>query len=106
MNLRREQRYSFRAAATFSWQDKQGARRKADGVTHDLSEKGAFIYTLAAPPEHVSVSVEIRLRPRRELKASLQVVFKGRVLRVEEHAGINGFAVRYKSVVLRRSDDS
>jgi hypothetical protein len=52
------------------------------GITRDISVKGAFILTSDCPPPGIPLRVEVRL-PQFENGHSLKMVCQGRVIRVE-----------------------
>jgi hypothetical protein len=67
--------------------------RQKEGISRDLSEQGAFIFTMDCPPVGSTVDLKIILEALRNVGTSLPLEFQGQVLRVERFEGTCGFAV-------------
>ena len=94
--LRHAVRYPIKAPVVFTWQGPVGWL-KGDGITRDISGKGAYIRTSTCPPNGVTVEIEIFLPPITVSAKSLTVATSGQVVRVEQPAASEtrgGFAVR------------
>ena len=96
MELRHALRYQLAAAVVFRWENSAGGQLQAEGITRDISVKGAFILTVNSPPAGIMLSVEIFL-PRFDCSGrALRIVSEGRVIRVEHPVlgeSRDGFAV-------------
>ena len=93
--LRHAVRYPIKAPVVFAWQGPVGWLR-GDGITRDISGKGAYIRTSTCPPTGVTVEIEIFLPPVAVGGKSLTVATSGQVVRVEQPAASEthgGFAV-------------
>lgn len=96
VELRRTVRYRLGAPVVFSWRGQAGARLQGEGVTRDISARGAFILTPTSPPAEVMVRMEIFLPALRDSGQSVRLAAEGRVIRIEHQAAEttqNGFAV-------------
>jgi hypothetical protein len=96
MEARASVRYRFGTPALFSWECQAGGRLRGDGVTRDISVRGAFILTPTCPPTGVVVQLEILLTAPDGSGHSVRIATEGRVLRVEQPAeseARGGFAV-------------
>jgi hypothetical protein len=82
MELRSALRYQLPAAAKFRWEGSAGGLLQGDGITRDISVKGAFIVTPNSPPAGIMLRVEIIL-PRVRNGHSMRMVSEARVIRVE-----------------------
>jgi hypothetical protein len=67
--------------------------QQKEGISRDLSERGAFILTQDCPPVGSTVDLKIILEALQEVRAVLPLEFQGQVLRVERSESICGFAV-------------
>jgi hypothetical protein len=93
--LRHAVRYPIKAPVVFAWQGPVGWLR-GDGITRDISGKGAYIRTSTSPPTGVTVEIEIFLPPIAAGGKSMTVATSGQVIRVEHFAdkeALSGFAV-------------
>lgn len=66
----------------FSWKKRGGIFFRGEGITRNVSLRGAFVLTPICPPVDASVEIEIAL-PRPQPAPSLVIVGKLRVQRVE-----------------------
>jgi hypothetical protein len=88
-------RYELRIAVAFFWENAEGDKFQAEGVTRDISEVGVYVLSGTCPPLKSKVRVEVTLAQPGIVSGSL----KGRmqVLRVErdgpEEFGGCGFAL-------------
>ncbi|MBI3668280.1 MAG: PilZ domain-containing protein [Acidobacteria bacterium] len=90
----------------FSWEGAQRRRLQAEGVTRDISVKGAFILAPTCPPVEATVQVEIFLPSLQGSGQPARIKAESRVLRVEHAAGGNGqsgFAIFSEGFALCRS---
>ena len=95
MALRTALRYQLVAAATFMWEGSAGGPLQGEGLTRDISVKGAFILTPNCPPPGITLRVEISLG-QVETGRSIRMVSEGRVVRVERPVlgeAQDGFAI-------------
>jgi PilZ domain len=107
VELRKECRYPLSLKVVFVWADENGVQQRAEGITRDISTKGAFIYAAVAPPEKALIRMGLDLAPLREGTVRLRINVKGRIVRIEEYVKDpvhNGFAVLSESTVLRESE--
>lgn len=93
-------RYQVAAPVVFSWENPAGGRLQGEGLTRDISVRGAFILILTAecPPTGVTLSVKISL-PR------LMMATKGRVVRIQHPVlgeSRDGFAVACEDFALQK----
>jgi hypothetical protein len=91
-------RYRLDTPVVFRWQDDSGTRLEGDGVTRDVSEMGAYVFTARCPPLHKEVEVEIVVPP---LHGAPKAWLKGimQVLRVEAGPGDGfGFSLAGKAL--------
>jgi hypothetical protein len=84
MDRRRDVRYQLSVRAVFSWEGPEQKRYQGEGVTRDISTKGAFILTRSCPPAHSVVQVELFLPPFHGTVATVRIRAKVQVLRVEQ----------------------
>jgi hypothetical protein len=52
-------RYRLQRPVIFFWEDARGIRCRGKGVTHDVSEVGAYVLSTTCPPLQVEVEIEI-----------------------------------------------
>jgi hypothetical protein len=96
VELRTIVRYRLGAPVVFSWRGQGPVRLQGEGITRDISARGAFILTPTSPPAEVMVMMEIFLPPLRDAGQSVRLVTEGRVIRIEHPAAEtaqDGFAV-------------
>jgi hypothetical protein len=93
-------RYRLDTPVVFHWQVGSGMRLNGEGVTRDVSEVGAYVFTAKCPPVQAEVEVEIVVRslhgaPKAWLKGIMQV------LRVEAPPGGQcGFSLAGKALII------
>jgi hypothetical protein len=89
----------------FSWKGAQGIRQKGVGLTHDLSVRGAFIFTTSPPQLKANIEFKAYVLPRPGA-LPVQIFGRGQVLRVEPARGRHhgGFTVAAAPFVLRRGE--
>jgi hypothetical protein len=81
-------RYRLEVPLVFRW---QGAGRnwfQCDGVTRDISAKGAYVLAVTSPPVGAVVHVEVYLLGFRERKSRIKAMMKAS--RVDTNAGRSG----------------
>lgn len=96
MEMRRELRYRFDAPAVFSWAAADGRRFQGEGITRDISLKGAFILTATMPPPGCPVQVDLLLPSLTGTSPMMRVTGKALVIRTEHPPSdiwTHGFAV-------------
>jgi len=84
---RRAVRYELQVPVAFIWENAEGGKFQAEGVTRDISDVGVYVLSEKCPPMKSKVRVEVMLAQQGIAGASL----KGNmwVLRVED--GPEGF---------------
>jgi hypothetical protein len=93
-------RYRLETPAAFHWQDGSGTRWEGEGVTRDVSEVGAYVFTARCPPLQTEVEIEIVVPP---LHGASKAWLKGimQVLRVEDGPdGGCGFSLAGKALIV------
>lgn len=96
MELRNALRYRLAASAVFRWESPGGGLVQGQGITRDISVKGAFILTANCPPAGIVLSVEIFLPQLRNGGHLMRMVSEVQVVRVEHPVlgeSQDGFAV-------------
>jgi hypothetical protein len=96
MDLRKEMRYRLGAPALFSWQGGPSGCFQGEGLTRDISVKGAFIETATMPPPNSSIQVDLLLPSVPGMKGAVRITGRARVIRVEHQSPkkrAHGFAV-------------
>jgi hypothetical protein len=84
MDRRTEVRYQLSARVVFSWEGPEQKRFQGEGVTRDISTKGAFILTQSCPPDQAAVQMLFFLPPFHGTLATARIRAKAQVLRVEQ----------------------
>jgi hypothetical protein len=99
---RKSVRYQLEIPAVFRWEDGSGMRFQGEGVTRDVSDVGAYVFTASCPPLQTEVEIEIVVpsklpgTPKARLKGTMQV------LRLEDdRRGGCGFSLAGKAFSLR-----
>ena len=92
----------------FSWENADGTKLQGEGVTCNISDMGAYVFTRECPPLNRKVSVEIMLvaQPgisRALLKGRMQVTRLGGG---PEKFGGCGFALAGKTFSLKSTDQA
>jgi hypothetical protein len=93
-------RYRLDIPVVFRWQDGSGIRLNGEGVTRDVSEVGAYVFTARCPPLQTEVEIEIVVPP---LHGAPKAWLKGimQVLRVEAGpGGEGGFSLAGKALII------
>ncbi len=90
---RRFKRFELHIQAYVSWKSGDGKKRRAAGITRDLSTHGAFISVANCPEERSLATVEFLLGPA---SARRRMRMRGRVIRTEllSPPQTYGFAIR------------
>lgn len=88
-------RYSLVLRAAYFWRHR-GVPREAEGVTRDVSARGAYIDSMDCPPRGAKVEIKLTLPGGRRGRSPVLADAEGSVLRVDEPlAGrTGGFAVK------------
>lgn len=81
---RRAVRYLLRVPLVFRWQGSGNNHLQGDGVTRDISARGAYVLSVTAPPVGAVVHVEVYLLGFREPKSRIKA--RMRVSRVDDRA--------------------
>jgi hypothetical protein len=81
---RKAVRYLLEVPLVFRWQGAGDKRLQGDGVTRDLSAKGAYVLSVTSPPVEAVVDVEVYLLGFREPKSRIKARMK--VSRVDDRA--------------------
>jgi hypothetical protein len=107
VSVRAQMRYPIPAPVTFHWLARDGMQRQGKGRSGNISEGGAFIFTLKLPPVGASISLAIQFPNTDARGRVLRIEMTGEVVRVElplERKSNWGFAVACKarSLNLRR----
>lgn len=100
MERRNAIRYRLDTPVVFRWHDGSGKRLEGEGVTRDVSEVGAYVFTARCPPLHKDVEIEIAVPP---LHGAPKAWLKGimQVLRVEAGPGGEcGFSLTGKALAI------
>jgi hypothetical protein len=84
MDRRTEVRYQLGARVVFSWEGPEQERFQGEGVTRDISTKGAFILTQSCPPPQAAVQMLLFLPPFHGTVATARIRAEAQVLRVEQ----------------------
>jgi len=95
IEMRKELRYRLDAPLVFSWEGVGLRRFLGEGITRDVSLRGAFILTTKTPPPDCTLRVDILLSYT-GLKTIMRITGKARVLRLERPSSdtwLHGFAV-------------
>ena len=79
---RRAVRYLLEVPLIFRWLGPERSRLQCDGVTRDISARGAYVFSVTAPPVDAVVDVEVYLLGYREPKSRIKARMK--VSRVDE----------------------
>lgn len=99
---RRTIRYEIAARTIFWWNDHNGAARHGQGITRDLSTRGAFVIAPECPPAGSLIEVRINISNSTANKSSADLHAKGIVLRVERPGGDRskeGFSVQIQRIL-------
>jgi hypothetical protein len=94
--MRKGIRYRLGTLAVFTWEGANHRRFKGEGVTRDISVRGAYILTAISPPADCVVRLDLMLPPLAGPKTAMRITGAARVIRVEHfsgNSGTNGFAV-------------
>jgi hypothetical protein len=81
---RRAVRYLLKVPLVFRWQGPGNSQLQGDGVTRDISARGAYVLSVTAPPVGAVVHVEVYLLGFREPKSRIKA--RMRVSRVDDRA--------------------
>jgi PilZ domain len=105
---RRQRRYQITSRVTFKWVAPDGATGEGNGISRDVSERGAFVFARKLPPVGTQVSLTIRLQGAATNGRLLLLEMNGEVVRGEVHWRRHlpcGFAVSGKTRVLRAAPE-
>ena|SRR5579863_4611967 len=79
---RKHVRYPVRVPAFFNWKKSGGAVFRGEGITRDISLRGAYVHSAICPSMDTVIELEIPL-PRSQPGPNLLIVGKARIQRVE-----------------------
>lgn len=99
---RRTIRYEIAAKTNFWWTDQHGAARQSEGITRDLSTRGAFVVAAVCPSAGSHIEVRINISNSAANRSGADLHAKGIVLRVERAMGDrreNGFSVQIQRIL-------
>lgn len=85
---RKAVRYRLEVPLVFRWQGSEHSRLQGDGVTRDISAKGAYVLSVMSPPIGALVDVEVYLLGFREPKSRIRA--RMRVSRVDDNVTSSG----------------
>jgi PilZ domain-containing protein len=108
LEQRERNRYDVRAPVDFEWMD-QGAVRRGQGLTRDISSKGMFIYSDSEPPPKADLRVKVSFAWFGQGATNVQLRAQALVVRVEPASGPriqHGFAILNKSYELHNGVSS
>jgi hypothetical protein len=92
-------RFPLKASVDFWWKDELGNAKQGEGLSRDISERGAFVYAAVCPPAGAPVRLRLSLEGFPGGTRDMRMEIEGQVLRVEETSGSaanRGFAVFYE----------
>lgn len=102
-DARKALRYCVRAKAKFHWTLGNGLSREVEGVTRDVSPKGAYVFAAECPPRGTHLEMLIDLPSMGKGTNDLRIRAECSVLRVEKSSGkktMVGFSVENSRVTL------
>jgi hypothetical protein len=104
---RRAIRYPLQFHASFSWEDEDGIMHQGEGLTRNVSEKGAFVDAAILPQIGSFVELHFSLPSVPDAERKMYVQLTGKTLRLEgteqgEHSG--GFAIMNRAIVWHYED--
>lgn len=79
---RKHVRYHVRVPVLFTWKKRGGAVFRCEGITRDISLRGAYVLSAICPPVDTFIEIRIIL-PRTLLAPNLLIAGKLRIQRVE-----------------------
>lgn len=106
---RRAIRYPLHLLASFSWEDAEGIVRQGEGLTRNISEKGAFVDASIPPPIGSSVELHFSLPALSDSGRKMHVQHTGEILRLggtEQGERGDGFAIKSRQAIWRYADGS
>lgn len=99
MDRRLHKRFDLSAPVTYSWKDRSGIRRSAQGTTRDVSECGLFVVTNSPPPLGTAIHFEVSFSFRDDSRVQMRA--RGMILRAETNGSAEtaqGFAASTKAL--------
>jgi hypothetical protein len=90
-------RYRVNLRVEFGWADSCGNPRKSEGLTKNLSPRGAYVMAVGCPPPGTKVQIKFELSPCGSGSGPLWLEAQGSILRTELASGVpenRGFAVQ------------
>ena len=102
MELRNAIRYRFTVPVVFRWAGPEAHLLQGEGVTRDVSTRGAFIVTPSYPLAGAALRLEIQFD---RTNHNLKLISEGLVMRVEHGnlVGEDGFAFETSAFELQRN---
>ena len=93
MELRKATRYPVSAPVFYSWEGSDGALQEAQGITHDICDRGVFILAKELPPVGKCVELDVHLPAVAETARAAVLHGEGTVVRTSGRgAKESGFA--------------
>lgn len=92
-------RFPLKASVDFWWKDELGNAKQGEGLSRDISERGAFVFAADCPPAGSPVRLRLSLEGLPGGTRDMRMEIDGQVLRVEDPGGQSanrGFAVFYE----------
>lgn len=98
MDRRLHKRFDLTAPVTYSWKDRPGVRRSAQGTTRDVSECGLFVLTDSLPPLGTAIQFEVSFSFRDDSRVQMRA--RGMIVRAEpgDAEKVRGFAASTKAL--------
>lgn len=108
MELRKHNRYRVGVPVIFSWQVAKEGRRRAVGLTRDISLNGAFVLTASPPPLGTDIRLKGFLPPVLGAVQALHLRGQGLSVRLEPAVAgesYGGFALAGKHFAMHRREE-
>ena len=108
MQPRKSFRYRLEVPVSFIWKVARESQHEGNGLTRDMSVRGAFVYTTNPPTMESDIEIEAFLPSGRGAVPPARIHGRGRVSRVEAAQGGDsraGFAVAGEPFALRRGEE-
>ena len=103
MELRKATRYPVSAPVFYWWEHSDGTLQEAQGITHDICDRGVFILTREIPPLGKCVELDVHLPAADETSRAAVLHGEGTVVRTSARgAKESGFA----AAVMFRTESS
>ena len=105
LESRRDTRYALRVGVTFSWKDTNGSMSRGQGLTRDISLRGAYIYSTTCPELETAMRLSIHFPNQPTTVRALRTLSIARVVRRDDKSIVNesGFAVVSRLALVKSS---